>query len=102
MNWNISYFPQVREDWRKLDGSQIKPVRIRIARNLATNPMECGEALGNKHGRDLTGLRRLKLRKLGIRVVYRVLPPNTVEVIAIGPRADDEVYRVAESRIRDS
>ena len=101
--WTIRYLPKVYGDWEKLDNSVKKPVRNRIVNRLATNPDEHGEPLDNRHGRNLTGLRRLKFRKLGVRVVYRVLQSeHVVEVIAIGPRADDEVYRVAESRIRGS
>jgi hypothetical protein len=60
---------------------------------------------------DLTGRRRLHFdlpgqRTQRFRVVYRLRPddttPDTVEVIAVGPRGDHAVYQAAASRLTDT
>ena len=97
--YTIEYLPEVVEDMKALDGSQYKVVQMAL-KKLASNP-ECGKHLGNKHGLNLTGLRRVKISALGIRVVYRLIPGReTILVLTIGKREADEVYRKALNRYR--
>jgi mRNA interferase RelE/StbE len=50
---------------------------------------------------NLTGLCKVKLKKLGIRVVYKVIRTHDVmKIIVIAARADLDVYRMAEERNR--
>ena len=59
-----------------------------------------GNPLGNKQGRNLTGLLKIKLKKLGIRVVYDLIrDKKEMRIIVIAARADSEVYTVAGSRV---
>jgi len=95
--YTIEYLPEVVEDMEALDGSQRKVVQMAL-KKLASNP-ECGKHLGNKHGLNLTGLRRVKIKALGIRIVYRLIPQtDAVLVLAVGKREADEVYRKALNR----
>lgn len=97
--YNIEYLPEVAEDMAALDGSQRKVVQMAL-KKLASNP-DCGKPLGNKHGLNLTGLRRVKISALGIRVVYRLIPQReTVLILTVGKREADEVYRKAVNRYR--
>lgn len=58
-----------------------------------------GKPLGNKHGNNLAGLLKIKLRGAGIRVVYKLIRTESeMLVVVIGVRADDEVYEIAERR----
>lgn len=74
-----------------------------IARHRKT-----GKALGARNvSGDLTGTRRLRFdlphrRPARFRVVYRLLPaetPDTVEIIAIGPRGGHAAYQAAAERL---
>lgn len=96
----VEYLPEVQADMKALDGSQRKAVLMALLK-LQQRPEEYGKPLGNKHGLNLTGLRRVKLRALGIRVVYRLIPQSEmVLVLAVGKREDDKVYREVLRRYR--
>lgn len=103
MAWHIEALPEVSDDFAHLDGS----VRARAAKailKIAQNPLPdyeggYGKPLGNKHTFDLAGLLKCKLRKDGIRIVYQVIREGeTMRIVVIAARADDEVYRLAAHR----
>ena len=59
-----------------------------------------GKPLGHKQGTNLTNYLKIKLRKEGIRVVYKLIrSENNMLIIVIGVREDDEVYEIAQKRI---
>jgi len=103
MKHTIEYTDLAKSDLIMLDGSQRKVVRKLIER-VSQNPLPkneggYGEPLGHKRGLNLTGLCKIKMRKLGIRVVYKVVKTETVmKIIVIAARADDEVYDIAAER----
>jgi mRNA interferase RelE/StbE len=103
MRFTVDYSEEAQEDLEKLDNSQRKIIRKlvdRVSQNpLPKNEGGYGEALGKKRGRDLTGFCKIKLLKLGIRVVYKIIREgNTMRIIVIAARADDEVYDIAFER----
>ena len=58
-----------------------------------------GKPLGNKRGNNLSGFLKIKLKSLGIRVVYKLIKINgQMLVVVIGARTDDEVYDTAKKR----
>ena len=58
-----------------------------------------GKPLGNKRGNNLSGFLKIKLKSLGIRVVYKLIKiDGQMLVVVIGARADDEVYDTAKRR----
>jgi hypothetical protein len=68
---------------------------------------QCGKLLSKRNvSGDLTGLYRLRFdvpgkRPQRFRIVYRLTPaerPTTVEVVALGQRADHAIYREAVAR----
>lgn len=65
-------------------------------------PDGIGKPLGNHASSKLSGFYKIKLRDLGYRVVYSLLRENdTMTVIVISVRDDDEVYKEAQRRIKD-
>lgn len=68
-----------------------------------------GKLLGVRHvSGDLSGCRRLRFdvpgrRPQRFRIIYRLLPddqePDTVEVIAVGPRGGHAAYQAAAARL---
>ena len=103
--WKTIYLPEAREDLRRLDGSTRLMVRKAIHKVLQ-NPLPqteggYGVPLGNRQGSHLAGCLKIKLLRVGIRVVYRLRhTEHGMEIIVIGVRADSEVYKVAEERLR--
>ena len=60
-----------------------------------------GKPLGSKGNCDLTGLLKIKLKKEGLRVVYKLIRQDgKMLVIVVGIRDDEEVYRMAEKRAK--
>ena len=102
--WDVQFTEEAEEDRAALNLSVRKQVNRAIFK-VAQNPLPkseggYGEPLGNKHGINLTGHCKIKLRKAGIRIVYKIVRTETVmRIIVIAARADDEVYEIAAARI---
>ena len=105
MNWEIHYTDEAKTDLRDLDGSQRKSV-LKAIKKVSQNPLPVneggyGKPLGNRHGKDLTGLCKIKLMKEGIRVVYALVrTETTMKIVVIAARSDDEVYEAAAQRTK--
>ena len=105
MNWEIHYSDEAKTDLRDLDGSQRKSV-LKAIKKVSQNPLPVneggyGKPLGNKHGKDLTGLCKIKLMKEGIRVVYALIrTETTMKIVVIAARSDDEGYEIAAQRTK--
>lgn len=105
MNWNVKYLPEALEDLRKLDGSQKILIRKAIQK-VCQNPLPeseggYGKLLGNKHSTNLSGFLKVKLRGAGLRIVYQLIRhEDGLLIIVIGAREDDEVYEIAQKRIK--
>ena len=104
MNWEIIYLPEAYEDLEKLDGSQSKMVDKAITK-VSLNPLPnylggYGKPLGIHNTADLSGLCKIKLKSIGLRIVYKAIITDTkMVIIVIGARADEEVYEEALKRI---
>lgn len=100
MNWNIEFIPEANEDLGKLDGS-VRPQILKGIRKVSQNPLSdgYGKPLGNYSGTDLSGLMKIKFKKIGIRVVYKVeMIDNVMKIIIISARSDNQIYEEAEKR----
>ena len=103
MKWTLKYLPEAAKDLKNFAGNQ----RIMVAKaidKVLENPLPVqdggyGKPLGNKHGNDLTGFLKIKLRNAGIWVVYKLIQTETeMLIVVIGARADEEVYEIAQRR----
>jgi len=101
--WEVDYTSEAKKDRELLE----KTVRIQVDKaifKVSQNPLPkseggYGDPLGNKQGRNLTGLLKIKLKKLGVRVVYILIRDKEImRVLVIAARADSEVYDIAGSR----
>lgn len=91
------YNEDAMKDYRRLDGSAKKLVNVGL-RKLEERADEIGKPLAG----PLRGCKELKYRKDGIRVVFRIAGEviEVVDIIAIGSRADSEVFKTAEKRLK--
>ena len=103
----IEYLAKAKEDLAKLDGS----TRIRVLAGIekaAENPLPkaeggYGKPLGNKQGRNLTGLLEVKFRGMGIRAVYKLVRIGRImKIIVISVREDELVFKEALKRMSKS
>jgi len=95
--YEIKYHPFVEQDLKKLNNS----VRIEVFKKIKKIQIspELGEALGNKNGLNLAGLKKMYVAKKQIRIVYEVVNKIVVvKVLAIGKREGMEVYLEADRR----
>ncbi|MBO4507910.1 MAG: type II toxin-antitoxin system RelE/ParE family toxin [Spirochaetaceae bacterium] len=102
--WIVDYTKDAQKDYAGLDGSQ-RPQVLKAIEKVRKNPLPdyeggYGKSLGNKGGKDLHGLLKIKLKKLGLRIVYKLVRQKDVmKIIVISVRNDDEVYKTAFKRI---
>ena len=102
--WDVSFTDEAKRDYNALDPVALNQVDKAI-RKVSQNPLPeseggYGKPLGHKRGRNLTGYFKIKLKKLGIRVVYKLVRTDEVmKIIIVAAREDDEVYDVAARRI---
>ncbi|MBR5346192.1 MAG: type II toxin-antitoxin system RelE/ParE family toxin [Deltaproteobacteria bacterium] len=104
MNWKVAYLPEAEKDYRSLARGQQLVVNKAI-KKVKENPLPqeeggYGKPLGHKHGANLTGYLKIKLRGEGIRIVYKLIRTEAqMLVVIIGIREDEEVYEIARRRI---
>lgn len=103
MTWSVAFLPEAEKDLDSLARPQQVIVRKAISK-VQENPLPqseggYGKPLGNKHGKNLTNLLKIKLRGEGIRIVYKLVKTESqMLIIVIGIRDDEEVYKTAHSR----
>lgn len=102
--WILEFDIDAKKDFLNLDGSQKPQVAIAI-KKVQQNPLPdyeggYGKPFGNKGENDLHGLLKIKLKKLGLRIVYKLVRQDDVmKIIVISLRSDNEVYETAAKRI---
>ena len=103
-HWDVIYTEEAEKDRNSLDNSAKVQV-LKAIRKVSQNPLPkneggYGEPLGHKQGANLTGLCKIKLKQLGLRVVYKVIRDGDImRIIVIAARTDDEVYKIASTRL---
>lgn len=104
MAWIIEYIKEAETDLRELDHSQQLQV-VKAIKKVSNNPLPntkggYGKPLGSHLTGNLTGYLKIKLKKLGIRVVYRLVEEKGImRIIIISIREDEKVYRMIQERI---
>ncbi|SDN79001.1 type II toxin-antitoxin system RelE family toxin [Acetanaerobacterium elongatum] len=105
MNWVIEYTKSAEEDLKALDRSQQLQV-LKAIKKVSLNPLPnteggYGKPLGNHLSSKLTGYLKIKLLKLGLRVVCSLVREDGImKIIVISVRDDETVYRMAQDRIK--
>ena len=93
--FRLQFHPKALEEWRALDGSVQKPLKQLLEKRLQ-NPHVPGGALTG----ELQGCYKIKLRKLGVRLVYRVRDDVLIVlVLAVDRRERGQAYRSAVARL---
>ncbi len=100
MAYKIEFLPEAEKDFDALDGSVRKDVARKID-GLSENPF-LGKPLGSKYGVDLTGFYKIYVSRKKYRIVYRLRGKyiEVTEIVGIGKRDKEEVYRLVARRLR--
>ncbi|MGH3833757.1 MAG: type II toxin-antitoxin system RelE family toxin [Pseudonocardiaceae bacterium] len=89
-----------REDLHDLDGAARVTV-LKGLKKLQSEPEKRGSPLGSKLSGNLTTFRKLVVGDRDYRIIYRIDSDGSAVVVwVIGRRSDDEIYRLAMSRLR--
>ena len=105
MAWEISYYKKAEEDLAALN-SPVSARVIKAINKVSQNPLPqseggYGKPLGNMQSSKLAGCMKIKLKSIGIRVVYQLIRKDSaMKIIIVSVRGDDEVYKEAERRIK--
>lgn len=97
-SYRLEFLESALAEWKSLDGSVRQVLKKLLEKRLA-DPKVPGAEL---HG-ELTNCYKIKLRKLGYRLVYQVQDDVLVVlVIAVDRRDKDKVYQSATARIHNA
>ena len=103
MAWVQDFLDEAKTDMKSLDWS----VRARVHKVLdrvAENPLPQSEGgydkpLRNQDELDLSGMLKVKLKRDGVRIVYKLeREGERMKIVVVGVRADKDVYRKAALR----
>ncbi|MBI5634375.1 MAG: type II toxin-antitoxin system RelE/ParE family toxin [Nitrospirae bacterium] len=99
MAYKVEFIPDAAKDFATLDGSVRKEAAKKIDA-LSENAF-LGKPLGNKFGIDLTGFYKLYISRKKYRIVYRIIGGEIeiVEIVGIGRRDKEAIYRLVMGRI---
>ena len=98
MPYRLYLTPSAKMDLQSFDKSVALEI-IKKLEKLEVNPF-LGKALGNKMGINLTGFYKLYVYRKKVRIVYSIpYKKEAIEVIAIGKRESEEVYKKIIERI---
>ena len=101
--WKVEFIPEAIKDISKLDNSILMQVQLGI-RKVSRNPLPKGEGgygnpLSNKKGNDLTGYFKIKYKKIGYRVVYKLYrKKKKMIIVVVSKRSGGKCYELAEKR----
>ena len=94
--YRLAFETNALKEWKALDGSVKEPLR-KLLKNRLDEPRVPGAEL---HG-ELRDCYKIKLRKQGYRLVYRVVDDLLiVMVLAVDRREGETVYNAAIKRLR--
>lgn len=97
----INIIPDAWEDYESLDDSLLDEVEEYLS--ILEDNCFFGQSLQDKNGKDLSNCRKIYFNNYKHRIVYFIDSNGTVHIsniIAIGARADEEVYIVAHERLQ--
>jgi len=106
MEWTIDFYPKAEKELNKLNGSpksQVTKAIYKVSKNpLPQSEGGYGKPLGNTSSSKLAGCLKIKLKGIGLRVVYELIRvDNVMKIVIISIRDDDEVYKETERRIKN-
>lgn len=97
MTYKLVAHKDFEAEWQKLPTTIQTQLKKKIAK-LLDNP----KIPKNRLKGDLAGFYKIKLKKAGIRLIYQVKDGELIILLlAVGKRADSEIYETAVARISE-
>jgi len=98
----VRFSNNARQDFKSYGKGEKTNIIAMLALQAKKGPLLKPGGTGNPLHRELAGFAKIKRKDLSLRIVYRPRQNNgfvVMEVVAIGPRDKDEVYRMAVRRL---
>lgn len=94
MTYKLSFLSSAKKEWEKLAPPIQRQFKTKISQRLE-NPCVPKDKLAG-----MSDCYKIKLRASGYRLVYKVINDKiSIQVISVGKRDKDEVYRLAHKRM---
>ena len=98
--YEVKFHPGAFKEYERLDNTTAKMVDKKLA-VLEIRPEEIGKPLAG----NLSGYREIKLRSIGVRIIYEVCQnnsssPGVVYILAVQKRDKDRAFKLAAKRIK--
>lgn len=94
MIYELSFLESAWKEWNKLDNGVKEPFKKKLAERLENPRVESAQISGMDAGY------KIKLKQAGYRLIYQVIDTTVeVQVIAVGKRERNQVYKTALKRI---
>lgn len=92
--YRLTFLRDAQREWEKLGANIQKQLKSKLRERLA-DPRIPSAAL-----RGMPDCYKIKLRSAGYRLVYRVFDDRiVVQVVAVGKRERNQVYKIAAGRV---
>lgn len=98
----VRFSKSAKQDFKSYGKGEKINVLSMLTLQAKKGPLLKPDGNGNPLHKELAGFAKIKRKDLSLRIVYRPRQNNgfvVMEVIAIGPRDKDEVYRMAVRRL---
>lgn len=98
----VRFSKNARQDFKSYDKGEKTNILAMLTLQAKKGPLLKPDGNGKPLHKDLAGFAKIKRKDLSLRIVYRPRQNDelvVMEVIAIGPRDKDEVYRMAVRRL---
>ncbi len=94
MTYKLTFLESAKKEWDKLSPDLQQFFKVKLSKILEQSHIPKNKLI------NMPGCYKIKLRTVGYRLVYRVYDKRVVvQVIAIGKRDKNLIYRMALSRL---
>lgn len=98
----VRFSKNAKQDFKSYGKGEKTNIIAMLTLQAKKGPLLKPDGNGNTLHKELAGFAKIKRKDLSLRIVYRPRQNDglvVIEIIAIGPRDKDEVYRMAVRRL---
>lgn len=98
----VRFSKNAKQDFKSYGKGEKTNIIAMLTLQAKKGPLLKPDGNGNPLHKELAGFAKIKRKDLSLRIVYRPRQNDglvVIEIIAIGPRDKDEVYRMAVRRL---
>ncbi len=93
MTYNLIFLESAQKEWKKLSRDIREQFKVKLTQRLLTPRIPKDKLAG------MMDCYKIKLKAVGYRLVYKVIDSRlVVQVIAVGRRDKNYIYKVAQDR----